>query len=241
MAREDEARAPLIAVIGCDGSGKSTVSEAVLAWAKRFGPAEAVHLGKQSGNVGRKLVQLPLFGKSIDKAIVHQAKETYGQRGAKNPKLFPALVVFGFQLRRLRRFRRMMALWKKNVIIVSDRYPQLDVPGAYDGTLFSTTSPASPLVHWMATRERAQFEWMTSYRPDLVIRLNVDIDTACARKPDHRRDSLEKKVIATPLFKFNGAPIVDIDSTQPLAEVVAQAKAAVTRTLTERGYALLDA
>jgi thymidylate kinase len=236
MARGDVTRAPLIAVIGCDGSGKSTVSEAVLAWAKRFGPAEAVHLGKQSGNVGRKLTQLPLFGRSIDKAIVHQAKETYGQRGAKNPKLFPALVVFGFQLRRLRRFRRMMALWKRGVIIVSDRFPQIDVPGAYDGTLFSTTSPASPLVHWMAERERAQFEWMTSFRPDLVIRLNVDIDTACARKPDHRRDSLQKKVLATPLFTFRGAPIVDIDSTQPLADVIAQARAAVTRTLTDRGY-----
>ena len=238
MARGDEARAPLIAVIGCDGSGKSTVSEAVLAWAKRFGPAEAVHLGKQSGNVGRKLVQLPLLGKSLDKAIVSQSKETYGQRGAKNPKLLPALVVFGFQLRRLRRFRRMMATWNKNVIIVSDRFPQVDVPGAYDGTLFSTTSPASPLVHWMAKRERAQFEWMTSHRPDLVIRLNVDIDTACARKPDHKRDSLEKKVLATPLFTFKGAPIVDIDSTQPLAAVVAQAQAAVTRTLTDRGYTL---
>jgi len=232
----DGARAPLIAVIGCDGSGKSTVSEAVLAWAKRFGPAEAVHLGKQSGNVGRALAQLPFVGKSVDKAIVHQSKETYGQRGAKNPKLLPALVVFGFQLRRLRRFRRMMALWKRNVIIVSDRFPQVDVPGAYDGTLFSTNSPASPLVHWMATRERAQFEWMTSHRPDLVIRLNVDLDTACARKPDHRRDSLQKKVLATPLFTFKGAPIVDIDSTQPLADVIAQARAAVTRTLTERGY-----
>jgi thymidylate kinase len=149
--------------------------------------------------------------------------------------------VFGFQLRRLRRFRRMMALWKRNVIIVSDRFPQVDVPGAYDGTLFSTTAPASPLVHWMAERERAQFEWMTSFRPDLVIRLNVDIDTACARKPDHRRDSLEKKVLATPLFTFKGAPIVEIDSTRPLAEVIAQAQTAVTATLTERGYSRLDA
>jgi thymidylate kinase len=241
MARVSERRAPLIAVIGCDGSGKSTVSEAVLAWARRFGPAEAVHLGKQSGNVGRALGQLPLVGKSIDKAIVHQSKDTQGQRGDKNPKLFPALVVFGFQLRRLRRFRRMMALWKKNVIIVSDRFPQVDVPGAYDGTLLSTTAPAGAAVHWMAKRERAQFEWMTSYRPDLVIRLNVDIDTACARKPDHRRQALEKKVLATPLFTFKGAPIVEIDSRQPLAQVIAEAQAAVTRTLTERGYTRLDA
>ena len=236
MPGTSEGRAPLIAIIGCDGSGKSTVSEAVLAWARRFGPAEAVHLGKQSGNVGRAIGQWPLIGKSLDRAIVHQSKNTHGKRGDKNPKLLPALVIFGFQLRRLRRFHRMMALWNRNVIIVSDRFPQLDVPGAYDGTLFSVSTPASPLVRWMARRERAQFEWMTSHRPDLVIRLNVDLDTACARKPDHKREALRKKVLATPLFTFKGAPIVEIDSTRPLAEVLDQAKAAVTTTLTARGY-----
>ncbi len=237
MPREDGRRAPLIAIIGCDGSGKSTVSEAVLAWAKRFGPAEAVHLGKQSGNVGRALAGWPLVGGSLDRAIVHQSKQTHGKRGDKNPKLLPALVIFGFQLRRLRRFHRMMAHWKRGVIIVSDRFPQMDVPGAYDGTLFSTTTPASAPVRWMARRERAQFEWMTGHHPDLVIRLNVDLDTACARKPDHRREALAKKVAATPLFTFNGAPIVEIDSTQPLDAVLTQARAAVTATLTARGYA----
>jgi len=91
-------------------------------------------------------------------------------------------------------------------------------------------------VRWLARRERVMYEWMTGYRPDLVIRLNVDLDTACARKPDHRRELLRDKITATPLLKFNGAPIVEIDAAQPLAEVLKAANAAVTRVLTGHGF-----
>ena len=91
-------------------------------------------------------------------------------------------------------------------------------------------------VQWLAQREHSAFEWMTSYTPDLVIRLNVDLDTAFARKPDHSRAGLERKLKIIPLLTLNGAPIVEIDAAQPLDVVVAAATSAVTRTLTECGY-----
>lgn len=236
MPAEQAPLAPLIAIIGCDGSGKSTVSEAVLEWVRRFGPAEAAHLGKQSGNIGRAIARLPLIGKPLDRVIARKTDKTRAQRDQKTPGFFTSLVIYAFSLRRLRRFKRMMAMRRQGLIIVTDRYPQLDMPGAYDGTGLSASAPGSAFVRWLARREHGLYEWMTSHRPDLVIRLNVDLDTACARKPDHRRELLRDKVAATPLLKFNGAPIVEIDSTQPLDQVLESAKAAVTRTLAERGY-----
>lgn len=233
---ERAALGPLIAVIGCDGSGKSTVSEAVLAWARNFGPAVSVHLGKQAGTVGRSLERLPLIGAWIGRKIASKTTRTRAQRDKKAPGLVTALVLSAFSLRAARRFRRMMGLRRRGLIIVTDRYPQLDVPGSYDGTGLSVTATGSPIVRWLARRELANHLWMTSYRPDLVLRLNVDLDTACARKPDHRRELLAEKIAATPLLKFNGALIVDIDGTQPLPEVLATARAAVTRMMTERGY-----
>jgi len=77
---------------------------------------------------------------------------------------------------------------------------------------------------------------MTSYKPDLIIRLNVDLDTACARKPDHQRALLQKKIEITPQLKFEGSPIVEVDSAQPLDIVVEQAMKAVAVMLIERGY-----
>ena len=236
MAAGQTGLAPLIAVIGCDGSGKSTVSEAVLAWVQGYGPAIAAHLGKQSGNIGRALARLPLVGGRLDRAIAKKTDHTRKQREQKTPGLLTALVIYAFSLRRLRRFKRMMAARRQGLIIVTDRYPQLELPGAYDGTGLSVQAPGNALVRWLARRELRHYQWMTSFRPDLVIRLLVDLDTACARKPDHRRELLRDKVAATPMLSFNGAPIVDVDATQPLDQVLAAATSAVSSTLDRLGY-----
>ena len=233
------ALAPLIAVIGCDGSGKSTVSENVLDCVRGYGPAAAAHLGKQSGNLGRALTQLPVIGPWIGRVIDRKVAGVRTSRtGNKAPGVLVALVVYAFTLRRLFRFRRMMTARREGLIIVADRYPQTELPGAYDGPSLSVGTAGNPIVRWLARREEAAYESMTRTRPDLVLRLNVDLDTACARKPDHRRELLRDKVAATPLLKFNGAPIIDIDSTRPLAEVLAAARLAVANTMAERGYAL---
>ena len=228
---------PLIAIVGCDGSGKSTVSEELLVWLKSYGPAATSHLGKQQGNTGRSISNLPVAGKFLGSFIERKASTVRKSRTVnKAPDTFPAIVIYAFTLKRLQRFRRMLALRDKGLIIIADRFPQLDLPGTSDSTDMSVTAQGNRFVSWLAQREQAAFEWMTSYQPDLVIRLNVDIDTAFARKPDHSREGLERKIKNIPQLTFNGAPIADIDATQPLAEVVAAAKAAVTQTLTEHGY-----
>lgn len=233
--------APLIAIVGCDGSGKSTVSEAVLALAKQFGPAEAAHLGKQSGNVGRALAQWPVIGPWIDRRIVEKTDATRSKRqDKKSPGLLAALVICLFLLRRMLRFRRMLGLRKQGRIIIADRFPQLDVPGASDSTDLPAMNAGNPLIRGLARLERRAFEWMTRTRPDLVIRLQVDLDTACARKPDHRRELLAEKIAVIPLLRFNGARIVDIDSNQPLEDVLTAARSAVSQTLNELGYRHLD-
>lgn len=236
MKKNDPSLAPLIAIIGCDGSGKSTVSAAILAWIKGYGPALDAHLGKQMGNIGRTISNLPLIGNLLDQFIVRKTKSTQTQREKKTPSLFVALIIFAFSLRRLRRFKQMMARRKEGFIVVTDRYPQLDFPGSYDGTGLSITAPGNFLVRWLAKQERAQCEWMTSFRPDLVIRLNVDLDTACARKPDHKRELLREKIAITPQLTFNGANIVEIDSSQALNEVVTEAKLAIAETMAAHGY-----
>jgi thymidylate kinase len=229
--------APLIAIIGCDGSGKSTVSEKILEWIRGYGPAEAAHLGKQSGNIGRAMSRLPIIGSMIGNVIRRKSNHVTESRARnKAPGIFPAVVIYAFTLRRMLRFRRMLALRRQGLIIVTDRYPQLEFPGAYDGPGLSVSAHGDFIVRWLAQREQAAFEWMTSYRPDLVIRLNVDLDTACLRKPDHRREALREKIEITPQLKFFGAPIADIDSGRPLDEVLAAAKFAMTDLMHARGY-----
>ncbi|WP_413742841.1 thymidylate kinase [Sodalis sp. RH15] len=227
---------PIIAVIGSDGSGKSTVCEHLIDYVKKYGPAARVHLGKQAGNVARAMVKLPVLGNSLGKSIeVNKANISKSLPGP-----LPALVIMSFVLRRLLRFRRMLAFRRRGLLILTDRFPQVQIPGGYDGTVLPANAPGSRFVTWLAGRERAAFRWMAGHKPDLVLKLNVDLDVACARKPDHRQESLAKKIAVTPLLTFEGAQIVDIDANKSLDEVFCAAEEAVSKFMASRGYSYVD-
>lgn len=226
----DARLAPMIAVVGCDGSGKSTLSADLLAWLRQTRDVDTVYLGLRSGELGNRIKRWPLIGRAFERQLSKRAGQARNKEG-KIPGAPTAFVIYMFSVKRMRAFKRMLALRKHGVTIVTDRYPQIEVPGFYDGPGLSAARAEGWLVSLLARRERAMYAMMISHVPDLVIRLNVDVDTAFARKPDHKRASLEAKVAVTPHLKFNGAKIVDLCSTDPYPTVLEQAKAAVTRVL----------
>jgi thymidylate kinase len=225
-----EPLAPLIAVVGCDGSGKSTVSAALVEWLSAYRPTDTAHLGLKSGDLGRAIARLPLVGRLLDRKITGRATR------ARNvddtiPDALTATILYLFSLRRARSFRRMLALRRSGVTVITDRYPQVAVPGFFDGPGLSAARAEGAYVRMLARRERALYEWMSDFRPDLVIRLNVDLATAFARKPDHRYESLRTKIEAAPRLTFKGAPIVELSSLDPLDQVIAAARQAIRETL----------
>jgi thymidylate kinase len=222
------ALAPLIAIVGSDGSGKSTVGNALLPWMQASRPTQLCHLGKQTGNIGRAIARWPIVGGKLDTAIAAKAGKA---RDPKGPGAFTALIIYLFSMRRVRRFRRMLAIRRQGITILADRFPQIEVPGPMDGLGLAKAMNGNAFTRALARRERRQYEWMTRYRPTLVIRLNVDLATAIARKPDHRAASLQAKITDIARLSFNGAPIVDIDSTLPLDQVIDQAQRAVAAAL----------
>lgn len=222
--------APLIAIVGTDGSGKSTVATALLTWMQEQRPTELHHLGKQTGHIGRAISRWPLVGRRLDTTIVRKAGIA---ADSEPPGTLAALIIFAFSMRRVRRFKRMLAARARGVAILTDRFPQTAVPGPMDGLGLARARDAW-LPRWLAGRERAHYAWMERFTPDLVLRLNVDLATALARKPDHRPASLATKITDVPRLAFNGAPIVDLDATRPLDEVIAGGKAAIAAVLRRR-------
>lgn len=227
---------PLIAVIGSDGSGKSTVCKYLIHHVRKYGPATRIHLGKQSGNVGRAVTRFPLLGDTLGKSI----KRHKMINSTTLPGLLPSLVITCFVLRRVWRFRHMLAFRRRGMIVLTDRFPQVQIPGTCDGPVFPVNVPGNRFVSWLASLERKAFYWMTKQKPDLVIKLNVDLDVACARKPDHIDESLARKIAVTPLLTFGGASIVDIDANRPLEEVLIVAEKAVSAWMEAHGYSPVE-
>ncbi|HNW17404.1 MAG TPA: nucleoside triphosphate hydrolase [Sphingorhabdus lacus] len=226
--------APLIAVIGCDGSGKSTLAEALVADYSARRPVAYVYLGLKSGAMGEAIKQWPIIGGWLEKKLSKRASQARDTK-QKIPGVATALVIYLLSTVRLRRFRQTLAHRRAGRLVITDRYPQVEVPGFYDGPGLSAAKAGSSFIAWLSRRERAKYEWMAAHLPTLVIRINIDIETALARKPDHARDLLEKKIAVTPVLTFAGAPIIELDGREPFATVKAKATAAIDAALASGG------
>lgn len=130
----------------------------------------------------------------------------------------------------------MLACRRRGLIVLTDRYPQDQILALTMVQCSHLTLKVVVLSHGWQAGERKAFHWMASHKPDLVIKLNVDLEVACARKPDHKRESLARKIAITPQLTFGGAQLVDIDANQPLEKVLIDAEKAITDFMTARGY-----
>lgn len=216
-------KAPIIAIVGSDGSGKTTVSRELLRFMSSRRPTNLCHLGKQTGNLRRAMHKYPL-GKRVDNRI-SEVGESAQQKGVSFPV---ALVMFTASMRRVLRFTRMFFLHCMGRAILTDRYPQIAELRVMDGPILTGRRLTDVGAKMLMRLEFWLYKRMAALRPDVVLRLNVDLETAVRRKPDHRVASLEKKINAVPKLSFNGAPIVDLDSTEPLEKVLEQAREVVS-------------
>lgn len=223
---ERRSPAPLVAIVGCDGSGKSTLAADLVEAVAADRPVASCYLGLGSGRLGARIKALPIVGPALERPLANRATRTRSSE-ERIPGLATAAVVYAFSLLRRRRFRHMLALRAAGVTVITDRYPQVEVPGFFDGPGLSAAQAGSRAVAWLAARERRMYAWMADYRPTLVLRLNVDLASAVARKPDHDPALLARKVAVSPHLLFGDAPVVDLDAVAPYAQVRQRALDAV--------------
>ncbi len=221
----------VVAVTGCDGAGKSTLSEDLLSNLHTEGPIEWLYLGQSSGNIAEWIRNLPIIGAPLGRYLVGKANRAHSEKTT-GPDTATTVVIFILSHWRAHKFRRMLRLCRRGVVVITDRYPQAEVPGFYfDGAGLGAVNVESWLGRKLAAREQRLYQWMASHVPALVIRLNIDADTAHIRKPDHKLSMLRDKVAIIPNLDFNGARILDLDGRDPYEQVLDAALSAVNATL----------
>jgi hypothetical protein len=117
-------------------------------------------------------------------------------------------------------------------LLITDRYPQAELAGfRFDGPQLAKTVGGNYWVRLLRKREQALYEWMASYPPILLIRLDIDEQTAHSRKPDHKLSALREKIAAIPHLTFNGANILDLDGREPASKILAESLRTIRTTL----------
>lgn len=221
----------VIAVIGCDGTGKSTLTADLLARLSARHRIVRRYLGLVSGETGDKIKRLPWIGVRLERYLAAKARRAQDMH-KKLPGVPTAIVMFLLSHYRAWQLRRVARLAQRGVLVITDRFPQAEIPGFhYDGPGIDARRSNNRFVRWLAAREQALYERMSEYRPALVIRLNIDADTAHARKPDHSLDELREKSQIMPRLRFNGARILDLDSRAPYSQVLGAALLAIDNAI----------
>jgi hypothetical protein len=195
------------------------------------GPVEWLYLGQSSGNIAEWIRNLPLIGAPVGRYLVAKANRAHSSK-ASGPDTATTVVIYILSHWRAHKFRRMLRMTRRGAVVVTDRYPQAEVPGFYfDGAGLGAVNVESWLGRKLAAREQRLYQWMASHIPALVIRLNIDADTAHQRKPDHKLSMLQDKVAIIPRLDFNGAHILDLSGLDPYDQVLDAALIAANATV----------
>lgn len=222
-----------IAITGCDGAGKSTLAVKLVERLSSQYPVELLYLGQSSGRIGEWIGDLPIIGSPVGRYLRSKSERVH-LRPASPPGNITALVIFLLSCWRAWKFRRMLIKCKKGLLLVTDRYPQAEVAGfRFDGPQLDKSVGGNVWVQSLRRREHRLYKWMASYPPLLLIRLDIDEQTAHARKPDHQLSALREKIAVIPQLTFNGAAILDLDAREPADNILEASLRAVYSSLSD--------
>jgi thymidylate kinase len=228
----------LVAVVGCDGSGKTRLVADLVKILRRDQLAERQYMGLISGETGDKIKRTPLFGVVLERYLAAKVRRAQDME-KKLPGPATAIVMYLFSLWRASKLRRLTERAGRGTLMIAERYPQAEIPGFhYDGPGLATGRTSGWLARSLATREQSLYDEMSQQRPMLVIRLDIDAETAYARKSDHPISELRDKIAAMPRIEYNGAKIIEIDSRKPYAQVLAAALNAIEAAETSSAEAV---
>ena len=210
----------VVAILWCDGAGKSTTLDYVR---KEFGKkldVAAIYFGSGDGSCSwfrrpMKLVAQRVGGRGLG----HSVEKEYrggGRVSMKSRAYSAAKVLWAVSLAREKekKLRQMVRARNNGMLVLTDRYPQSNMPGYSDGPLLSRYKEAGGIL-------RRLYEWETDiYRsasvnpPDLTIKLMVPTEVAISRKPEMTQEEIEAKKHAVMEMDISEHVVV-IDTSRP--------------------------
>jgi hypothetical protein len=232
----------LVALLGCDGSGKSTQMKQLVKWLSWKVDVLPIYFG--SGDGQSSLVRWPLklavaAVRRFNWPIGHPSTKTRCL-GAEGTRLHSPLIAFAkvawalaLAYEKRSKLRKATKARNRGMIVICDRYPQNQINGFNDGPLLSHwLSHPSIVLRCFARWESAPYLASTIYPPDLVVKLNVTPEVAQRRKPDMHIAENQRRVNAVKALHYpSPTNTVDINADDTLDRVLLALKRCVWREL----------
>jgi thymidylate kinase len=214
-----------VAIVGVDGAGKSTVVREVskfLSWrlvTKRY------YMGTRKFSLSRSCARAAaVVAKLVKRGPLRNLAEQCRD-------LLLALQNVGDARARHRNYVAGCRAAAGGAVVIFDRFPlqAIQIKGhAMDGARIASRhsgSRPSFVIRWLARREEQHYRLIRL--PDLLVVLHVSADIASARKPDHAQENIAAKCKAVAAIRRERIPLLEVDASRPLEDVLRQIKQAV--------------
>jgi thymidylate kinase len=209
----------VVAIVGADGAGKSTVVDGLHGWLARDVRAVRTHLGKPPRSPVTWAVGSGVRAASGVAKLTRRAPARGWRRAA-----LLAVVTARDRYAAHAAARREAAL---GTVVVSDRYP-LPQLRLMDGPRIGSvvTVPAgNRLGERLAGRERAYYEGLRP--PDVLVVLRLDPEVAVARRADEEAEFVRTRNAEVYGADWSGTAAHVVDASRSAAEVLAEVKSIV--------------
>ena len=223
----------VVAVIGVDGSGKSSVVAAIREWLTPEIDVVPIYFGTGAGRPSLILWPFKLMVPLITRLLRTNSKSgLYGKISDRAPgPLYSVLLMVWATVVAIEKRIKLAAAHRganRGLVVVTDRYPQNEIVGFNEGPLMSRLTR---VPFWLRRFEAATYSLAHRLPPDLVVKLLVTPETAARREPDMDPVAISIRIAAVPRLAFPGARVVCIDAEQPLNEVIRSVKQEIWRLL----------
>jgi hypothetical protein len=234
----------VVAFVGCDGSGKSTVTREIEQWLGQALRVDRAYLG--SGQGSSSLLRWPLLlvhrlltrllppratakasSPPAGSAPAEVAVAPAGPRGLR-ARLRP-IWALALAREKVGKLRAVLRARQQGAVVICDRYPQNEIMGFNDGPLLhGWRQHRSGLCRALARWEGRPYAQAEVHPPDLVVKLCVSAAVALARKPDMNAPEVARRIAAIEMLRFGrDTRTLLVDADAPLAAVLRAVKTGI--------------
>ena len=223
----------VVAMIGVDGSGKSTAVSTMRSWLGAEIDTMPIYFGTGDGRPSLFLWPLKLVMPILQRSFKTKPKgSSHGNVSSRPPGLLYALLLTGWAMvvAREKRIKLLSARRAANrgLVVLADRYPQDEIIGFNDGPLLARLPKVPAFLRRLEARAYALSRRLP---PDLVIKLVVSPPTAKRREPNMDVEVIRDRVGSMQRLAFPGARVVCVDAEEPLSVVIGKIKHEIWRQL----------
>lgn len=210
----------VVAIIGADGAGKSTVNHALFSSLSSKIDVYQEYLGSGDGRSSIMRGPIVFLKKIRDK---HKKNISKGALASQSKKIGLARFLWATTLA-FEKKAKLHRVWKaraRGMLVICDRYPQTQRVGINDGPMLQSWHGSEKA--WK--RRCAAWEWEIYKQaerlfPDLVIKLMVDLQTAIQRKPYEDVAVVAEKIQIIESLAIPCGKMVQVNAALPLEEML---------------------